>query len=48
LLGGGDLAGFDLENAKELIRTINALKLLLKPASDFKQPEGPETKEAAN
>jgi len=35
----------DLENAEELIKTINALKLLLKPSAEIKKPEG---KEAAN
>jgi hypothetical protein len=29
----------DLENAEELIKTINALKLLLKPAAELKKPE---------
>jgi len=35
----------DLENAEELIKTLNALKLLLRPAAEIKRPEG---KEAAN
>lgn len=29
----------DLESAEELVRTINALKLLLRPSSEIKKPK---------
>lgn len=43
--GGIDVSGriTDMESADELVRTINALKLLLKPTSEIKKPEGGAT-----
>jgi hypothetical protein len=38
----------DLASADELISTINALKLLLRPAASIKRPEDANDDEAAN
>lgn len=39
--GGIDVSGrlTDMASADELIRTINALKMLLRPASEIKKPD---------
>ena len=44
IFGGVIFSHVDLASADELIRSINALKLLLRPSSDFKKPD----EEAAN
>ena len=51
-IAGGRLQGmFELTNladAEDMIRAVNAWKILLKPAADVKRPEGDDQEEAAN